>query len=67
MGLLKRNDSRYWWMSYTWKGGQHFESTKTTSKALAKKICICLPSNRLIDGQGCDIRVLTQFLLYVAA
>src|SRR5215469_3003337 len=25
-------------MSYTWKGEQHFESTKTTSKALARRI-----------------------------
>ena len=38
MGLYRRNDSRFWWMSYTWKGEQHFESTKTTSKALANKI-----------------------------
>ena len=38
MGLYWRDDSRFWWMSYTWKGEQHFESTKTTSKALAKKI-----------------------------
>ena len=38
MGLYLRDDSRFWWMSYTWKGDQHFESTKTTSRALAKKI-----------------------------
>lgn len=38
MGLYRRNDSRFWWMSYTWKSEQHFESTKTASKALAKKI-----------------------------
>ena len=38
MGLYRRDDSRFWWMSYTWKGDQHFESTKTTSRALAKKI-----------------------------
>ena len=38
MGLYRRDDSRFWWMSYTWKGEQHFESTKTPSKALAKKI-----------------------------
>ena len=25
-------------MSYTWRSEQHFESTKTASKALAKKI-----------------------------
>ncbi len=25
-------------MSYTWKGEQHFESTKSRTKALAKKI-----------------------------
>ena len=38
MGLYRRTDSRFWWMSYTWKGEQHFESTKIRSKALAKKI-----------------------------
>jgi len=38
VGLYRRDDSRFWWMNYTWKGEQHFESTKTTSKALAKKI-----------------------------
>jgi len=38
VGLYRRDDSRFWWMSYTWKGEQHFESTKTTSKALARKI-----------------------------
>ena len=38
MGLYRRTDSRFWWMSYTWKGEQYFESTKSTSKALARKI-----------------------------
>ena len=38
MGLYKRNDSRYWWMGYTAKGEQRCESTKTSSKDLAKKI-----------------------------
>ena len=38
MGLYRRTDSRFWWMSYTWKGEQHFESTKSKSKALANKI-----------------------------
>jgi integrase len=38
MGLYRRTDSRFWWMSYTWKGEQHFESTKCRSKALANKI-----------------------------
>ena len=38
MGLYKRKDSRFWWMAYTVKGGQHCESTKTPSKDLAKKI-----------------------------
>src|SRR5215469_12361925 len=38
VGLYRRDDSRFWWMSYTWKGEQHFESTKTTSKALARRI-----------------------------
>ena len=38
MGLYKRKDSRFWRMGYTAKGGQRCESTKTSSKALAKKI-----------------------------
>ena len=38
MGLYRRKGTRFWWMSYTWKGAQHFESTKSTSKALANKI-----------------------------
>ncbi len=38
MGLYKRKGSRYWWMSYTADGVQQFESTKTTSKALATRI-----------------------------
>ena len=38
MGLYKRKDSRFWWMAYTVKGGQWCESTKTSSKDLAKKI-----------------------------
>jgi integrase len=38
VGLYKRQDSRYWWMGYTAKGEQHCESTKTSSKDLAKKI-----------------------------
>lgn len=38
MGLYKRKDSRFWWMDYTAKGQQRCESTKTSSKDLAKKI-----------------------------
>lgn len=38
MGLYQRKDSRFWWMNYSWTGEQRFESTKTTSKALANKI-----------------------------
>jgi integrase len=38
VGLYKRQDSRFWWMAYTLKGGQRCESTKTPSKDLAKKI-----------------------------
>lgn len=38
MGLYKRKDSRFWWMAYTAKGQQRCESTKTSSKELAKKI-----------------------------
>jgi len=38
VGLYRRTDSRFWWMAYTWKGEQHFQSTKCTSKDLANKI-----------------------------
>lgn len=38
MGLYKRKDSRFWWMDYTAKGEYRCESTKTSSKELAKKI-----------------------------
>ena len=38
MGLYRRKGTRFWWMSYSWKSEQHFESTKCTSKALANKI-----------------------------
>jgi integrase len=38
VGLYRRTDSRFWWMSYTWKGRQYFESTKCRSKALANKV-----------------------------
>jgi integrase len=38
VGLYKRKDSRFWWMGYTASGQQLYESTKTTSKDLAKKI-----------------------------
>src|SRR5260370_9077691 len=38
VGLYKRKDSRFWWMGYTAKGEQRCESTKTSSKDLAKKI-----------------------------
>jgi integrase len=38
LGLYRRSDSRFWWMSYTMNGEQHHESTKTASKELATKI-----------------------------
>ena len=38
MGLYLREGSRFWWMSYTAESGRQFESTKTTSKQVAKKI-----------------------------
>ena len=38
MGLYKRKDSRFWWMGYTANGEQRCESTKTSSKDLAKRI-----------------------------
>jgi integrase len=38
VGLYQRSGSRFWWMSYTMDDERYFESTKTTSKELAKKI-----------------------------
>ena len=38
MGLYQRHGSRFWWMTYTMNEQRYFESTKTTSKQLAKKI-----------------------------
>ena len=38
MGLYQRSGSRFWWMTYTMNGVRMFESTKTTSKNLARKI-----------------------------
>ena len=38
MGLYRRKRSRFWWISYTVEGVQKFQSTKTTSKELARKI-----------------------------
>ncbi len=38
MGLYRRKDSRFWWMGYTASGEQLYESTKTASKDLARKI-----------------------------
>lgn len=38
MGLYQRRGSRFWWMTYTVNEQRYFESTKTTSKAIANKI-----------------------------
>src|SRR6267154_277003 len=38
MGLYRRKGSRFWWMSSTLNGERVFDSTKTTSKEIAKKI-----------------------------
>jgi hypothetical protein len=38
VGLCRGTDSRFWWMSYLWKGEQYFESIKCRGKALANKI-----------------------------
>ena len=38
MGLYRREGSRFWWISYTVDGAQRFQSTKTTSKEIARKI-----------------------------
>jgi integrase len=38
LGLYRRSDSRFWWMSYTMNGEQYHQSTKTTSKELANSV-----------------------------
>ena len=38
MGVFKRKDSRFWWIGYTLNGEHHYESTKTTSKELARTV-----------------------------
>jgi hypothetical protein len=38
MGLYRRKGSRFWWMSSTANRERVFDSTKTTSKEIAKKI-----------------------------
>lgn len=67
MGLYQRRGSRFWWMTYTVNEQRYFESTKTTSKAIANKIWkhregeialrlfkIGWPGERMRFGQLCD-------------
>lgn len=50
MGLYKRKNSRFWWMSYVSDGEQHCESTGTTNKQLARKI-LALREAEIIEGR----------------
>ena len=67
MGLYQRHGSRFWWMTYTMNEERYFESTKTTSKQLAKKICkrregeiamglfkVGWPGERMMFGPLCE-------------
>ncbi|HEY6249182.1 MAG TPA: site-specific integrase [Candidatus Angelobacter sp.] len=67
MGLYQRNDSRFWWMSYTAENGRTFESTKTSNKEIATKILkhregeialglfkVGLPGTRVTFAQLCE-------------
>ena len=67
MGLYQRHASRFWWMTYTMNEQRYFESTKTTSKELAKKIWkrregeiamglfkVGWPGERMRFGQLCE-------------
>jgi integrase len=67
MGLYQRKDSRFWWMSYTAANRRVFESTKTSSKEIAKKILrhregeialglfkVGLPGTRLTFAKLCE-------------
>lgn len=38
MGLYKKRNSPYWWMSYMVDGEQFWESTKTSSRNAAQQI-----------------------------
>jgi integrase len=38
MGLYRRKDSRFWWMSYTAANGRTFVSTKTSNREIARRI-----------------------------
>src|SRR5712672_2187191 len=71
MGLYKRKGSRFWWMTYTADNRRLFQSTKTSSKKIATKICrkregeialglfkVGWPGERLTFAQLCD-----EFLL----
>jgi len=67
MGLYRRRGSRFWWMTYTMNEERYFQSTKTTSKKLAWKICkrregeiamglfkVGWPGERMRFGQLCE-------------
>ena len=71
MGLYRRKGSRFWWMSSTVNRERVFDSTKTTSKEIAKKIWkkregeialglfkVGWPGERMTFAQLCD-----EFLL----
>ena len=50
VGLYRRKESRFWWMSYTGKGDQYCESTKCRSKALANTVLSKREGSRLQPG-----------------
>ena len=67
MGLYRRKGSKFWWMSYTADKQRSFESTKTSSKEIARKIFkkregeialglfkVGLPGERMTFAELCD-------------
>lgn len=56
MGLYRRKDSQFYWMSYRINGRRMFESTGTKNKKLAEKICSKV-STEIFEGKWFDKKV----------
>lgn len=62
MGLFKRKDSPYWWISFCYKGKQYRISTETTDKRFAEKIYAKVVSE-IIEGKWFD-REKSEYLTF---
>ena len=54
MGLKRRKDSQYWWMSFTVNGKNYRRSTETSDKKLAEKI-FAKVQTQIAEGKWFDI------------